>query len=332
MLGGLGFYRGSSVLISGTAGSGKTSLAATFADAAAARHERCLYFAFEESQSQVIRNMRSIGLDLEKHVRAGTLRFHAARPTAFGLEMHLVLMHRAVEEFKPDMVVMDPLTNLITAGMLSEVHSVLMRLIDFLKLRGITALFTSLTSDGDHLEPTDVGVSALIDTWLLVRDIEINGERNRALYLLKSRGMAHSNQLREFRLTDHGIELIDVYLGPSGGLVTGSARAVHEAEGRAVELRRHQDIERRQRAVERKRMALEAQIAALRAEIEADAEESQRLVDEETSRQQAQARDDDSLARLRWVDRDSLTRKPGGAPGTAGKRTRKRRDDNQAYD
>lgn len=217
MLGGKGYFRGSSILISGTAGTGKTSLAAHLADAAAQRGERCLFFAFEESQSQLIRNMHSIGLDLEPRLQQGLLRIHASRPTQHGLEMHLVTVHKEIRAFEPDVVVFDPISNFMAAGTILEAHLMLMRLIDYLKGEGITALFTNLTSGGTEKETTEIGISSLIDTWLLVRDIELGGERNRGLYILKSRGMAHSNRIHELVLTDQGIDLKYVDSGTDAG-------------------------------------------------------------------------------------------------------------------
>ncbi len=245
MLGGAGYYRGSSVLVSGTAGTGKSSLAAHFAAAACRRGERALYFAFEESPSQIMRNMRSIGIDLQQWVQKGLLQFQANRPTFAGLEMHLTTMHKAINAFKPQVVIVDPLNSFVIGGNETEVKAMLMRLVDFLKMNQITGLFTSLTSGGSALEQTDIAISSLIDTWLLLRDIEIGGERNRGLYILKSRGMAHSNQIREFLLTDHGVELRDVYVGPSG-VLTGSARLAQEAQEQAAQTMHEQEVERRQ--------------------------------------------------------------------------------------
>ena len=207
MLGGGGLYRGSTVLISGTAGTGKSSFAASLANEACRRGERCAYFAFEESSSQIIRNMRSIGIDLEKWVRAGLLRFHASRPSLLGYEAHLTRMYRAVRSFDPQLVVVDPITNIASAGSVGGASALLVRLIDFLKSRQTTTVLTSLTSGGRPTESTDIGVSSLVDTWILLRDVESDGERDRGIYLLKSRGMNHSNRVREFRLTDRGIEL-----------------------------------------------------------------------------------------------------------------------------
>jgi circadian clock protein KaiC len=213
MLGGRGVYRGSTLLISGGVGTGKTSLAAQFVDAGCRRGERCLYFAFEEAESQLVRNMRSIGLDLTTWTKKGLLRFYANRPTAFGLEMHLVTMHKLVNEIEPQLVVVDPITSFLAASSTVETQSMVVRLIDFLKSRQITALFTSLIRGSGHEESSDAAISSLIDTWLLLRNLELGGERNRGLFILKSRGMAHSNQVREFLLTDHGVELGEVDRG-----------------------------------------------------------------------------------------------------------------------
>ena len=319
MLGNAGVYRGSSVLVSGTAGTGKTSIAAHFADAVCRRGERCLYFAFEEAQSQMVRNMRSIGLDLEPWIKKGQLRFHATRPTAFGLEMHLALLHKMIDEFQPSAVVVDPITAFLGAGLSSEAESMLMRLIDLLKSRQITALFTSLTHGRNAVEESQVGISSLIDTWLLVRDIEVGGERNRGLYILKSRGMAHSNQVREFLLTDHGVELRDVYVGAEG-VLTGSMRLAQEAREQAAALSRRQEIERRKRDLDRKRQTLEAQIAAQRAEFAAEQSELELLIGQEQAaiNQTTQGRED--MARSRKADEpDEIpkngprrTKSPGG--------------------
>lgn len=269
MLGAKGFYRGSSVLVSGTAGAGKSSVAATFVDAACKRGEKAIYFAFEESPSQIARNMRSIGIDLEAHARRGLLHFRAARPTLHGLETHLATMYKVVRDLRPQTVVVDPINNFISVGTYEEIQVMLMRLVDFLKANQVTGLFTSLTHGGSATEKTDVAVSSLIDTWLLLKATEVNGERNRVLYLLKSRGMAHSNQVREFLLTDRGIELTDVYVGPEG-VLTGSARLAQEAKEKAATLLREQDIQRKQRELDRKRQAVDAQIAALRLGLEAE--------------------------------------------------------------
>jgi circadian clock protein KaiC len=301
MLGGKGFYRGSSVLVSGTAGTGKSSLAAHFASATCERGERCLYFAFEESPSQIVRNMRSIGVDLQRCIKSGLLRFHAARPTAYGLEMHLALIHKMIDEFNPSVVILDPITNLTSVGGTNEVHTALMRLIDLLKLNRTTALFTSLSHQGSALEQTEVGVSSLMDTWILLRDIESSGERNRGIYVLKSRGMNHSNQIREFWLTSEGIKLTDAYLGPAG-VLTGAARAAQEAKERAEALTRGQEIERKQRDLDRKRGVLEAQIAALRAEFEIEQEEFMKIIAQERLREDRILRDEEKMASIRQAD------------------------------
>lgn len=243
MLDNQGLYRGSSVLVSGTPGSGKSSIAAHLIHAACARGERCLYFPFEESQPQILRNMQSIGLDLKHWVSRGLLRFHPARPHLYGLETHLALMHKQVAQFDPQVVVVDPVTNLTEIGSAMEAKAMLTRLVDFLKGQGITALFTSLTDVVDNPEKTEMGISSLMDTWLLVRNLESNGERNRGLYVLKSRGMPHSNQIREFILTDRGVELLDVYNG-SAGVLTGTARLVQEEQDKALIRIKRNEIER----------------------------------------------------------------------------------------
>jgi circadian clock protein KaiC len=301
MLGRKGYYRGSSILLSGTAGTGKTSAAATFVDAACRRGERCVYFAFEESSAQIIRNMHSIGIDLAPWVAKGLLRFHAERPSVYGLETHLLTMHKAVSEFRPAAVVVDPLTNLISAGNPLDVKSMLTRLIDFLKMNEITAIFTTLTAAGGPLEQSEVGISSLADTWLLLRDIEIGGERNRGLYILKSRGMAHSNQIREFLLTDRGIDLLDVYVGPSG-VLTGSARLAQEAREKGAEQAHRQEIELKKLTLESRRKALEAQVAALRAEIETGAVEVKKIGEQEKERESRLLAERKAIARMRRAD------------------------------
>lgn len=231
MLGGKGYFRGSSILVSGTAGSCKTSLAAHFVQAACKRGEKCLFFAFEESPSQIIRNMRSIGIDLKPWVDQGLLLFHAVRSSKYNIDMHLLTMERLIQEFNPIVVIIDPLNNLVDTSNQTNVESMAVRLIDFLKMNKITTLFNSLTSGGSNEVTTDMGISSLMDTWLLARYLESNGERTRGLYVLKSRGINHTNQIREFILTDHGIELLDVYLGSMRN-PSGSARIAHEAQVR----------------------------------------------------------------------------------------------------
>ncbi len=298
MLGGGGFFRGSTILVSGTAGSGKTSLAAHFVDAASRRGEKSLYFAFEESESQVIRNMRSIGIDLQPWVKKGLLRFEATRPSLFGLEMHLAKMYNAVNEFQPRIAVVDPVTDMVSIGSSSQVRSMLMRLIDFFKSKGITSLLTSLTTAGDAVEQTEVGISSLIDTWLLVRELENNAERTRGIYILKSRGMAHSNQVREFLLTNDGVKLIDVYVGPEG-VLTGSARAAQEARERASQLERAQAAEQQSLEIERKRKVLQAQIEALQAEFQAEEAELKRSAARTQERARATQKDRSDIATTR---------------------------------
>ena len=302
MLGGEGFYRGTTILVSGTAGTGKTSMAAHFVDAACRRGERCLYFSFEESPGQMVRNMRSIGLNLDQWTRKNLLQFHSSRAMFYGLEMHLAVIHKIVQEFEPRVVVIDPVGSLIQAGNRHDAHTMLIRLIDFLKQRGVTAFLTNLTSAGNALEKTDVEISSIVDSWLFVRDIELNGERNRALYVLKSRGMAHSNQLREFLLTPQGVDLLDVYVGP-GGVLTGSSRLSQEARENAALLVQRQDAERKDRERIRKRELLEARIAALRKEFEMEEEEAENYNAQEVSREKLNAENREAMARSRHADK-----------------------------
>jgi circadian clock protein KaiC len=301
MLGGEGFYEGSSILVSGTAGTGKTSLAASFVDANCRNGKRCLYFGFEESPSQIQRNMRSIGLDLSAHVESGLLEFHSSRPTLFGLEMHLVAIHKRIKKYQPDIVVLDPITNLITVGSVSEVKAMLIRLVDFLQNEGITVLFTALALNNTINEQTDEGISSLVDSWLLIRDIEFNGERNRGMYVMKSRGIGHSNQVREFIITAAGLDLVDVYLGPEG-VLTGSAREAHivkEETGLALQ---GYAVSRKDREILRKRRMLESQIANLRTEFESVEEELNKVYMEEELKKNIQEKNRNDLAKKRLGD------------------------------
>lgn len=280
MLGGKGYFRGSSVLISGSAGSGKSSLAAHFVDGACRRGERALYFSFEESPSQIVRNMSSIGIDLQQWMKKGLLQIHSNRPSHAGLETHLAMKHKVINAFRPQVVILDPLNSFVIGENEIGVQSMLTRLLDFLKTKQITGFFTALTTRGAVLEQTEVSISSLIDTWLLVGPIDSGGERNRGLSILKSRGMAHSNQIREFLLTDHGVELRDVYVGASG-VLTGSARLTQEAQDQAVQTLRKQEIERRQLELKSSHKALEAHIAALRTEFAMKKTESLRITGQE---------------------------------------------------
>jgi len=276
MLGGPGVFRGSSVLVSGSPGTGKSSLGAAFAEAACRRGERVVLFAYEESSAQVVRNMRSIGLDLAPWVEKGLLQIHASRPTLQGLEQHLLAMHDTVKAFRPAVVIIDPISNLTLERSEAEVKPTLMRLIDFLKQQQITTLFTSLTTGGSGSstpEDSQVDVSSLMDTWLLLRNVESNGERNRVIFVQKSRGMAHSNQVREFVLSDAGIDLVDVYLG-ADGVLTGNARVAHAAHEHATAELRRRAHERSLLQLASRRTAIEAQIAALHAESQAQEAEA----------------------------------------------------------
>jgi circadian clock protein KaiC len=274
MLGGKGYFRGSSILITGDAGTGKSSMAATMVDSACRRGEKCLYFAFEEATSQIIRNMRSIHIDLDQWEKKGLLVFHASRPSYYSLEKHLLFVQKRVIEEKPSIVIFDPISNLASISNPREMRSMLVRVVDFLKNNQITTLFTSLTFVDHSGIESNVGVSSLMDTWITLRNLESNGERNRGLYVLKSRGMAHSSQIREFRLTNDGIQLLPVYIGSTGMLV-GTARVEQEALDAIDVNQRDQEIQSKERALERKRQAIQAQMAALQIELELEEAEYQ---------------------------------------------------------
>jgi len=279
MLGGKGFFRGSSILLTGTPGTGKTIISANFAQAAARRGERVLYFSFEESPDQIMRNMHSIGLRLELLVKKGLLRFHSARPSLYGLEMHLATMFKEISTFKPSVVIIDPITSLLDTGTDSEGKGMVTRLIDYLKAGQVTSLFTSLTQGGHALQQSEAAMSSLMDAWVLLQDFEGNGERNRVLYVLKARGMAHSNQIREFLISDHGIDVVDAYIGASG-VLTGSARVAQGDLEKAAVLASQQEAAQLKREVERKRKALERQISDLRSDHEGEALELRRIAEQ----------------------------------------------------
>ena len=309
MLGGQGVFRGSSVLVSGSAGTGKSSLAAKLIETACQRGERALLFAYEESTAQIVRNMRSVGIDLQPWVANGLLKLHSSRPTLQGHEQHLVVMHDLVRAFRPSVVAVDPISNLFMAHDDADVKPTLMRLIDFLKKEQITAVFTSLTSGGEASsapEDSQAGVSSLMDTWLLLRNVEFNGERNRTIFVRKSRGMAHSNQVREFVLSDKGIDLVDVYLG-GDHVLTGSARIAREARERVATTLHEQDHQRKLRQLASKRKAIEAQIAALQAEVDAETEEVHFAISQESS-----------VENTAWHDMGVMARQRGGVPRSNG--------------
>ena len=320
MLSGKGYFRGSSILVTGTAGTGKSSMAALFIDAACRRGERCIYFAFEESQNQIIRNMRSIGIDLEQWVKKDLLRFQISNPMLYGLEMHLVTMHKAVNDYKPVIAVIDPISNLVATATEDEVKSMFSRLAIFLKTKQITTFCTDLTLAGglgSSLEQTGMGVSSLMDTWLLLETKEVDGERNRCLYVLKSRGMAHSNQIREFILSDTGIQLQDVYIG-SSGVLTGSARITQEAIDQSKILARKQDIEMKQREIERLKRVAQTEIATINARLKAETDELEFVINKKKLRDETLAQGNLAIARNRHEDKPSP--KPGstGTPGKGG--------------
>ncbi len=306
MLGGKGYYRGSSILVSGQAGTGKTSLATTFVNGACGKGEKCLFMIFEESESQLTRNMKSIGIDLEQWVKKGLLKFHAVRPTAYSLEMHLSIMIKLIDQFEPKVIVVDPISNLYPVGDDIQVRSMLMRLIDYAKSLRITGFFTNLSADeatnAYALEATQMHVSSLMDAWLILKNVEGNGERNRAFSIAKARGIAHSNQLREFVLTDNGIQLIDLYKG-SEGVLFGSARMAQESREAASRVLRNEEIERRQRELDRKKRIMENEIAMLKEKFARDEDEIRILIEQDVSREKAMEQSQRKLAVLRMVEK-----------------------------
>jgi circadian clock protein KaiC len=301
MLGGRGFFRGSSILLTGTPGTGKTIVAANFAQAACRRGERTLFFSFEESPNQIIRNMQSIGLRMEPLVKSGLLRFHSARPSLYGLEMHLATMFKEIVSFQPHVVIMDPITSLMDAGTVSEGKGMVTRLIDYLKAGQVTSLFTSLTQGGPSLQQTESAMSSLMDAWLSLQDFEGNGERNRVLYVLKARGMAHSNQIREFLISDRGVDLVDAYIGVSG-VLTGSARVAQGDLEKAAVLASQQEAAQLKREVERKRKALDRQIGDLRSDYEGEALELRRIAEQVGTRTFVLGTERAESGRLRQAD------------------------------
>lgn len=306
MLHGRGFFRGSSILLTGTPGTGKSIIAANFAQAACRRGERTLFFSFEESPNQIIRNTHSIGLRLEPLVKRGLLRFHAARPSRYGLEMHLATMFKEIAAFQPHVVIVDPITSLMDAGTASESKGMVTRLIDYLKGGQVTSLLTSLTQ-GDHvLQQSEMNMSSLMDAWLLLQDFEGNGERNRVLYVLKARGMAHSNQIREFLISHRGIDLVEAYIGPSG-VLTGSARAAQGALEKAAVVASQQEAARRKRELERRREAIERQISGLRSDYESETMEMRRIEAQIGTRALALTTEQAALRRLRQADAQTAT-------------------------
>ena len=301
MLGGRGFFRGSSILLTGTPGTGKTIISANFAQAAARRGERVLFFSFEESPDQIIRNMHSIGLRLEPLVKRGLLRFHSARPSLCGLEMHLATMFKEIATYQPHVVIVDPITSLMDEGTESEGKGMVTRLIDYLKAGQVTSLFTSLTQGGHALQQSETAMSSLMDAWVLLQDFEGNGERNRVLYVLKARGMAHSNQIREFLISNRGIDVVDAYIGASG-VLTGSARAAQGALEKAAVLAGQQEAAQLKREVERKRGSLERQIGALRSDYETEAAELRRIAEQVGTRTFVLGAERAESGRLRQAD------------------------------
>ncbi len=303
MFGGQGYYRGSSVLVTGRAGTGKTTLAGYFARATCLKGERCLYLATEESPQQILRNLNSIGLDLTPYVKQGLLQFDAVRPTNYNLEMRLFKIHRWVKEFQPSAIIVDPMSNLILSGSVMQTKSFFMRLIDYLKSKQITVFMANLTAGETNLdqENTEIGVSSLMDTWLELQTLKVNGERNRILYTLKSRGMMHSNQVREFIVTSQGVDLVEVYLG-EGKFLTGTERINQAIAEQTASRKRKQSFEIKKRECDREKRLIQAQIDALQMQLANRDEEFTLLVEEEEEIQKAVLKNQDFMRKLRHLE------------------------------
>ncbi len=298
MLSGEGYYRDSSILFTGAAGTGKTSLACAFIEAGCRRGERCIYFASEESPRQITRNMRSIGIDLEPWTKKGLLRFEAARVSSESLEAHLLGVQRLVTELQPSLVVVDALSDLLDMGSPLEVKWMSARLVDFLKSQHVTSVFTSLVTGEANEGMSGVGISSTMDCWLHMENVKNNLERNRSLNVLKSRGMKHSNQAREFLITDKGLDLVNIYVSSAGGLM-GSARLAQEAADRASQSQRRHEIEDKRQALKGRRESMEAKIAAMRAEFRAEALEVKRAMKEAEQREADLVKDSEAMAQKR---------------------------------
>ncbi|PPD57409.1 circadian clock protein KaiC [Dehalogenimonas etheniformans] len=300
MLGGKGFIKGTSILVSGMVGTGKTSLAAHLVDTACRRGQKCLYYAFEEAPDQIMRNMTSIGIDLKPWVEKGLLHFHATRVSEEGLEKHLLVMQKEAEKYRPDVVIVDALTDFISLGPGNEVRLMILRIVDYFKMHQITAMFSSMSARAD-LEETGVGLSSAFDTWIHLVNVQNNQERNRTMTIVKSRGMAHSNQVREFVLTNKGVKLVDIYATPAGSFM-GTARIAQMAADQAAGVTREEGVTARERQLQQQRRALEAKIDALRAEFEAEAKESELTIAEEKAKIKAISDDRKMLDRQRKAE------------------------------
>ena len=307
MLDGKGFYRGSAILYTGTAGTGKTSFAADFVDAACRRGEKCLYIAMEETQDQIVRNMQSIGLDLEQWVKKGLLEFYITRPALYGLEMHIVMIEDLLKRYQPKNLVMDPISDFTAIGGGKEVKSMLVRLQDLMKEREITCIYTDLITGDINTRQAEVYISSMIDTWIMLRNMEFNGERNRSLTIIKSRGMPHSNQLREFKFSDKGIDLIAPYIGPAGVLM-GSAKVIQEAKDKAQITDVEREIEHKRTLLAEKRREYEARRAALEAEFHTEEATLAKSIEQAKQDLEIIGLDRSVMARERKAEPDKKTR------------------------
>jgi circadian clock protein KaiC len=307
MLGGKGYFRGSTLMVSGASGTGKTSIAAQFVDAACRRGERCVYFAFEESPMQIARNIQSIGIDLHKWVKGGRLLFSAARPATYGLEMHINMMLKVVEEFRPHVVVLDPVSSFRSAGTHVDALAMLMRLLDVFKSRQISTILNSLsnTAEDEQLDQGTAGVSSLVDVWIQLRNLEQLGERTRSLYVLKARGVEHSNQVRELIISDEGVDLAQIHIGPDGILV-GSARLAQQLRDRVAANNSRNSLAHKRELLSRKRTAFKARIAELRTDFLAESHDIERAIALEADQQNSLGTDRAKLV----AERESGIRRP----------------------
>ncbi|HMK46615.1 MAG TPA: circadian clock protein KaiC, partial [Methanocella sp.] len=313
MLDGKGFFRGSSILYTGTAGTGKTSFAAYYVDAACRRGERCLYIAFEETEDQIVRNMKSIGLDLDQWVKKGLLKFYVTRPSLYGLEMHIVLIEDQLRRFQPQNMVMDPISDFTAIGGGKEVKSMLTRLQDIMKFGGITAVYTDLVTGDIQPRSTEVHISSIIDTWIMLRNVEFNGERSRSLVLIKSRGMPHSNQIREFLFSSHGVDLVSPYIGP-GGVLLGSSKVVQEMKDNAQILGLRRELQTRKDVLDEKRREFGSRMEAFKAQFNVEQNELMKSVEKAEQDLNVTMKDREVMGQERKSDttKTGVTKRSGG--------------------
>jgi circadian clock protein KaiC len=263
-----GIYRASCTLIAGEPGTGKTLLTTTIIQEACRRGEKAVYVSFEESDQAIINNVRSAGINLEPYVKSGRLHFITAMPEATGAEEHLLNLMEAVEKVKPQHVVIDAISACARMGGTQAAYEYLMRALNLLKEKGITIILVNQTSGSrEQLELSGIGISSMIDTVIFLSYVHGEGETNRTIQVLKSRGSAHSNQVRECLITDDGIEILDAYVGEAG-VLTGTARKVQEARDRLNQLRQEALLKSKELELARVKAIMEAEMKRLQAEVE----------------------------------------------------------------